>query len=404
MVSYILFLVRASLRNVAVGLALVALSLVLLLGFLAPTGALGYGHPLFQGTYAYDSSQLNASIASGRFQSAPRDLQALLNEEAACLESAATAESPQAFYEAVASVEDVRVAECDAGYLDTYRSALIIQRELASKLADLPDVAWFYDGSRSYPALYYLAWIVGMVPQVTFVIPCIVAAASVCVQRSGVRLLARPPLGLPAYDVSGVVASAACSLAILALASAPAFVVALVANGLGDATFPVVFNQAGEVRAYTAGGVILRFALLYALFSLFVGGLAELGRAVTGNALIGSACACVPAAYLFVSQYMPALFATPDAMLESYYASLSADHALSPEWMSWLPTTYLDLASTSGHATPGDAVDVLAVRGASWPRACVVMALCSAACAVLAIAAARARLKAHVREDFHAEG
>ncbi len=306
---------------------------------------------------------LTSGISSGIYDSAPNDLKRVNEREVEALSAASTATYPsRAFFTAYAKYYDIEIESVAMGYTEPDPS-LYARSELIHKLAELdqPDV---YVSASEMPAMYYLAFALGLLPGIAILLP---AAAIAFAAQSG---LARRSLMqmAPAHPVhkraACALVTAGLALVAIALTLLPSVLIALVRNGLGDASYPVVNIVDGVLWASTVGEVLARGALLVAGSAAFIIALTFAAESVGSRGGLGLALV------LLVIPLTP-----PYASQSNGWAAI-ARH---------LPCTYFSCGGIVGLPVYANGLDICAIRGASWELGCTVLGLSALALGLLTL-------------------
>ncbi len=357
--AYAAEVLRACLRDRAILAALVASQLMLLLPMVA-------AYPMTEEAICRDRAVEMLGVTQSELasykESFPAELLDYTEQQHQHYSDAVAAAYPsKEYFAAMAAAKHVEDAEWRAGYLtgDLFYAA---SAELFDGLARLDDPA-VYHSAAELPAIQYLSLTLGVMPAACTLLPSLVAASRVVARLRGRRLLACAPVGRPARWAGAALAGIALTLGCLLATVLPAALVALIKNGAGDPSYPLVSIVDGEVVESTAGLAVAKDMALLALADIAAALLMCLvGRAGTAAALsIGVAAMLVSLLPFYSLNTMP-------------WAGIGA----------WLPTSYLRLDQVVGHLTYANGVDISAFAGATPARgfavlACTGLAICVAA-------------------------
>lgn len=304
---------------------------------------------------------LSSSVSSGAYDSAPDDLRDINTRELSALGEATSAPYPsKAFFDAYARYYDIELESVKAGYSEPDPS-LYARSELIHRLAQLENPK-VYDTAAEMPATYYLAFVLGLMPGIVPLLP-IALLAGVSQRRPATRSLERAaPIHRAKKRATALGAALILTLAVLALELAPATLLALVRNGLGNLAYPVVQIVDGNVASTTVGEVLAKDMALI------------MGAALVTTALAATAEAILPRCGLGLSL---ALLVAP---LLPLYASRET------EWQKiarHLPSSYLSCGSVVGMPVYANGLDIRVISGTTWELGCATL-LAFAAALVLA--------------------
>ncbi len=277
-------------------------------------------------------------------------------------------------WRALGAYEDLRVGLYDRGseLVDPVGFDCAQVRARSRLLAGLAEGDFdVYPSARQMPLLVYLSWVLGTVPAAAWLVPAATICLAACDLVFGPALIAQAPAARSARLGASVGVSLLLSLAVVLV---PLVLVSLgvaLANGIGDASYPVVWVRAGEVCASTLGPTLSWTALLAGVSCLVV---VTLGCAA---ALMGRSprAAAVSLAVLAALGLACSAQATSSAALAPLSAALAA-----------LPLTCLDFARAAGFADCG--VPVLCALPAGPAAGAAGLLLLSSACVACALARA----------------
>ncbi len=237
----------------------------------------------------------------------------------------------------------------NAGYLVADEPALRRSAELFEW--DGPSSApAAYDTSSQLPAVLVLSFISAHVPYIVWLLPGVFVGLITLRLFDAGRLLSRAP-------VSGVQRFALLTLQLVLGAACVAItllvplVFALLRNGFGDVSYPVVFYQGGELMHLTALESSARVALLYLLLTIAISLFCQFVHCMVNHSTV----AALTGAVVFLSPML-----------------LQALLAQGGDWILWCPFIYFYMPSSAGFFSYNPSSDVFPVEGASfraWPYA-----------------------------------
>lgn len=304
---------------------------------------------------------LSSSVSSGAYDSAPDDLKDINTRELSALGEATSAPYPsKAFFDAYARYYDIELESVKAGYSEPDLS-LYARSELIHRLAQLENPE-AYDTAVEMSATYYLAFVLGLMPGIVPLLP-IALLAGASQRRLATRSLEQEaPIHRAKKRTTALGVALALALAVLALELAPATLLALVRNGLGNLAYPVAQVVDGNVASTTVGEVLAKDTALI------------MGAALVTTALAATAEAILPRCGLGLSL---ALLVAP---LLPLYVSRET------EWQKiarHLPSSYLSCGSVVGMPVYANGLDIRVISGTTWELGCATL-LAFAAALVLA--------------------
>lgn len=327
--------------------------------FSLPTGGdYRYSVESVQTQYSFLKKQLD----SGEYDSAPQELKDLIGQELDAFEKAlAGSDSPQRYYTALAQQEKAFAKEGEQGYVDDGESSQSLESawRLTARIAEL-DHPVYYGSADKLPVLLYIASLPTTVPFIVFLLPLMggIALAALGYRRS---FIDQVPLANWKQLSSAGLASMLAGIMGLVLSCLPVALYLGLRNGLGDASYPVVFVHAGEVVERTcllqvALSLVWCFLVTLTLVSFFI--------SVFGAS--NSKVASLPAT--FVLAVFP--------LLTLYDEKGVPWHDV----LRYLPTTYFDGKSAIGFFLYANGSDIAAAKGCTVPLGCCAMLLTAAAC------------------------
>lgn len=230
---------------------------------------------------------LSTSTANGVYDSAPADLKDINARELTVLGEAASTPYPSRdFFDAYARYYDIELESVKAGYSEPDPS-LYARSELIHRLAQLenPEV---YDTAAEMSVTYYLVFVLGLMPGIVPLLP-IALLASASQRRLATRSLEQAaPIHRAKKRTTALGVALALALAVLALELAPAALLALVRNGLGNLAYPVVQIVDGNVASATVREVLAKDMALIMGAALVTTALAATAEAILPRCGLGS--------------------------------------------------------------------------------------------------------------------
>ncbi len=307
-----------------------ALAALLALALLVP---LVVGGEAFGSQTLIDEAMAYEPYTEERLRDLPPDASAAerqMNERIMEARRASVAGEDAAFYEAMEGYFEAegRAEAASPGATPHASAYAACAERLCAWLAEHPESG--LAGTAQLPLLSLVPAAMGALSVIWFAPAALVALLEGAATRRE-RLLGTAPLSGRARYLWQLAAGSVAIAAVLALSTLPAGLFALIANGMGDPGYPIVFTRAGEVVQTTAlaatvdawGLILLGNALLLAV-GLGAGRLFGDARAGAGVAL---ALALLPA-------------------LGVYYGN----PLVSPEALALIPVSYFDVPRVVGFA------------------------------------------------------
>ncbi len=293
----------------------------------------------------------------------PDDLKQLTQERIDALERMASAESDADLIRSASACYDVELRMLDAGYLVADEPALRQSAELFDGMSRLASPQ-AYDTSSQLPAVLVLSFISAHVPYIVWLLPGVFVGLITLRLFDAGRLLSRAPVsGVQRFAILltlQLVLGAAC----VAITLLVPLVFALLRNGFGDVSYPVVFYQGGELMHLTALESSARVALLYLLLTIAISLFCQFVHCMVNHSTV----AALTGAVVFLSPML----------LQALLAQEGGD------WILWCPFIYFYMPSSAGFFSYNPSSDVFPVEGASFGRG---LMLIVALIAILLIAA-----------------
>lgn len=383
--GYTKTLFECIMRDTYVRCAVIILGILLLIPMFypLPMGDSGYTRESFEAQW--DSPMGEVYLAPG--SSMPQALGSAISQSQALIANILSAHEGSEYWEAVATYEDYRLelnkSQGGTTLTDDFDVNTLLEARvrLLQGIASSGDPVYFWR-STDVRALYYVSYVLANVPYFLVLLPVVAIALVCCRASSQGRLLAHVPLGFAARYYSTVFSLFITSLCSLLVACVPGFLVALLKNGLGDISYPVVYVSSGQIvetsmGSVAAGSFVLGAAIclmLSLIMSLFV--------------MVKSGPGCISAFVLVVG--IP--------LMPAYYGG-----AIPQQVLALLPTTYLNVPAIVGYPDYLCGLDIAPILGCTLQQALLVLWAWSAAVAVVAalcgaIAAMRRRFYAQSRK------
>lgn len=293
----------------------------------------------------------------------PDDLKQLTREHIDAIERMASAESDADLIRSASASYDVELRMLDAGYLVTDEPALRQSAELFGGMSRLASPQ-AYDTSSQLPAVLVLSFISAHVPYVIWMLPGVFVSLITLRSFDAGRLLSRAPVSgarrFAVLTALQLVLGVACVVITLLVPLA----IALLRNGFGDASYPVVFYQGGELMHLTALESSARVALLYLLLTIAISLFCQFVHCIVNHSLV----AALTGAIVFLSPML----------LQALLSQEGSD------WLLWCPFIYFHMPSSAGLFSYSPSTDVFPIEGASFGRGIMLIA---ALIAILLLAA-----------------
>lgn len=201
-----------------------------------------------------------------------------------------------------------------------------------------------------------------LLPYALFYLPVVVAMFVSTSYRARGRLLMRAPLSPFSSYLSSVLTGLAASILSIITAFLPAFMVCLAKNGLGDFSYPVLYQLGSSFVESSLGESLAQSLVLFISTSLFFTCLIEAIFALTSAPILGSALAAVLIALPMFSVYVP--------IAQSIIGA-------------FLPSTYLITWSVGGYASYVPCLDTCSIAGISFLAG--VVSCCAGAIALFVV-------------------
>ena len=396
MMRYMRALAKVVLKSPIPWIAVLICQLMLLAPFIRGDQSMGY----FMGTEELQTRLFEAqkNMEAGVYDTMPPEVLERQREDISIMLRATTTDDPHEYARLRADLVENDLEAFDAGNLSgSTRMELESKHRFFTLLSEQAD-ARIYLSYREMPALYYLASAYTTVPLIVWVLPAIMMTASLTRAVRGKTLLAQAPLGRVVSCAAQALVLVTLGIASIALIALVPFAVTLLANGLGEATYPIV-NVLGEsqvaIAEATVGHVVLRMLLMLSALAAFSVALAHaVSRIVPRRAAaLGPVLACVLLAMPLVEAYLQMGSLAPEVAPQA--PSPLAD-ALAP----YNPLTYIDeCAQVAGYANYWPHQVLLHDERLTIGLACAVLVAWGLAVFALACGVAAARGARIARQD-----
>lgn len=249
------------------------------------------------------------------------------------------------------ALHDLRVMDLEdiqnGGYFNFPEIECKADIEFTGRMAAL-DNPILYEDSTKEPLLFRLADMSHTIPpHFSFIFPVVIAFcifAYIEDDKLAFQMNLNDKQKASVCFITAVILCIACMI----LCTLPSSIIALVRNGIGDPNYPVVFIQGETIVSTTVLATVLKSFALWIAISIFMISIVALVFAISSHAAMGTILAL---AMGFIP-YIPSYF---------------DEKGLFYEFLRYLPTTYLDIASVAGW--PNYAVlfeYLLPIPGASW--------------------------------------
>lgn len=253
-----------------------ALLMLLPFGMGTPTGSYNYSKQRL----IDESALLDQQLSDGTYATAPDNLLACLSREQSLYREAKSEEEGSTeYFDCLLKLAELREEERASGFLSTDARLIAFDLTMLRSLAALDDPG-LYSNASDLPALYYLSFLLRLLPSVFFFLPAFVASLFAVRLTSVGSLHSRTPMTpLQRYIIPCVLA-ASLVLVVYAFAGGFVFVMTLLSNGLGDPAYPVVVCVGGEIVRHTVLSSVATSLVAIFLVSLFV---SAVGAFCTGS-------------------------------------------------------------------------------------------------------------------------
>lgn len=380
--SYTKALVECVMRDTYVRCAVIILGILLLIPMFypLPMGDNGYTRESFEAQW--DSPMGEVYLAPG--SPMPQALGSAISQSRALIVNILSAHEGSEYWKAVAAYENYRLelAKTQSGTTLTddfdVNTLLEARVRLLQGIASSGDPIYFWK-STDVRALYYVPYVLANVPYFLVFLPVVAVALACCRASSQGRLLAHVPLGFAvrySLTVFSLFATSLCSLLVVCV---PGFLVALLKNGLGDISYPVVYVSSGQIVETSMGAVVAESFVLGATVCLM------LSLVMSLIVMAKSGPGCISAFILVVG--IP--------LIPAYYGG-----AIPQQILAFLPTTYLNVPAVVGYPDYLCGLDIAPIPGCTLWWALLVLLAWSTAVAVTATLCGAIT---SMRRRFHAQ-
>ncbi len=317
-------------RGIMLLTALLALVFCIPVFLSVPTGAdYLYG----RGSIEEQRALLASQVSGGVYDTAPQELNSIIADERACLDRALENKADsRGYYDAIADYDNLLLKEYRLGYLNGVDSELSLEaQERLPRAISMLSHPESYGSTTKMPGTFLLAYYCGVVPAIVWLlVPVLVLFISL--EGDGKRFYDRALLSKLEVNACRVLVAGIASMVVLVLALAPCFVLATAFNGAGQAEYPVVFIQYGDVVERTVLVQLGQFAVFETALSMMFACLGVCVYAGSGNRAISSMAVALVGG---ISQF-------------PFYASKDAPwHALLPYMVSSYSVSSLALGGVS---------------------------------------------------------
>lgn len=243
MLRYMQALVKVVVKNPLLWVLILVCQLLLVAPFIKGDATMGY----FLGKEELDVAlrESRKNMEEGVYDSAPSEVRERAQERIGLMTRACLTDDPAEYARLRAQLLEGDIADFKAGNLvGPTEKSLESQYRFFIQLSEQND-ARIYETYREAPALFYFAAAYSSLPLLMWALPSIASVALLNRAVRGKRLLAQAPLGRFAALASQVLVLALLAVGSIALIALPAFLVPMVVNGMGEASYPVV-NVLGQ--------------------------------------------------------------------------------------------------------------------------------------------------------------
>lgn len=270
MLRYMQALVKVVVKNPLLWVLILVCQLLLVAPFIKGDATMGY----FLGKEELDVAlrESRKNMEEGVYDSAPSEVRERAQERISLMTRACLTDDPAEYARLRAQLLEGDIADFKAGNLvGPTEKSLESQYRFFIQLSEQND-ARIYETYREAPALFYFAAAYSSLPLLMWALPSIASVALLNRAVRGKRLLAQAPLGRFAALASQVLVLALLAVGSIALIALPAFLVPMVVNGMGEASYPVV-NVLGQdevaVIESTVGQIVPRALAMLVVAALF---------------------------------------------------------------------------------------------------------------------------------------
>lgn len=270
MLRYMQALVKVVVKNPLLWVLILVCQVLLVAPFIKGDATMGY----FLGKEELDVAlrESRKSMEEGVYDTAPSEVRERAQERIGLMARACLTDDPAEYARLRAQLLEGDIADFKAGSLvGPTEKSLESQYRFFIQLSEQND-ARIYETYREAPALFYFAAAYSSLPLLMWALPSIASVTLLNRAVRGKRLLAQAPLGRFAALASQALVLALLAVGSIALIALPAFLVPMVVNGMGEASYPVV-NVLGQdevaVIESTVGQIVPRAIAMLVLAALF---------------------------------------------------------------------------------------------------------------------------------------
>lgn len=270
MLRYMQALVKVVVRSPLLWALILVCQLLLVAPFIKGDATMGY----FLGKEELDVAlrESRKSMEEGVYDSAPSEVRERAQERISLMTRACLTDDPAEYARLRAQLLEGDIVDFKAGNLvGPTEKSLESQYRFFTQLSRQND-ARIYETYREAPALFYFAAAYSSLPLLMWVLPSLASVALLNRAVRGKRLLAQAPLGRLAALASQVLVLALLAVVSITLIALPAFLVPLLVNGMGEASYPVV-NVLGQAEVAviesSVGRIVPRALAMLVLAALF---------------------------------------------------------------------------------------------------------------------------------------
>lgn len=345
----------------------IVIALISVLPAFAPTAMPAYfgNDPLY-----YDELYeiIHQYFTDGTYDTVPDSVLPLFQAEDEALYRVVSAKNNTEYFSTLTDYMDAQLNIFDAGHMTgVERFNLESHRIWYSELSKLkkPET-YFY--SDSMPALHYLSFVFAQNASMFWLLPTIVASCCAMTFLNRGKLIGAAPSSSTTSNIAATLTALVAGILSTILSVLPGFCIALLKNGLGDPSYPVVFTQNGKVLYYTLIETLGKQLLLWLLSVLLI------------------TCIIIALGKLFRSPLIASAFTLALCLFPTMagYMSTSAQQNSALSLLPFFAPTYLSFGPITGYPGVFLAVELLSIPGVSYERG--VSVLCLTTLAVIAIA------------------
>lgn len=316
MMRYMQALAKVVVKSPLLWVLILVCQLLLVAPFIKGDATMGY----FLGKEELDVAlrESRKSIEEGVYDSAPSEVRERAQERIGLMTRACLTDDSAEYARLRAQLLEGDIEAFKAGNLiGPTEKSLEAKFRFFTQLAEQDD-ARIYQTYREAPALFYFAAAYSSLPLLMWALPSIASVALLNRAVRGKRLLAQAPLGHSAVLAGQTLVLALLAVGSIALIALPAFLVPLLVNGMGEASYPVV-NVLGQnevaVLESSVGQVVPRALGMLVLAALFATLLAHaVSRLMPRRAMVlGPVAAAALLAAPMVEAYIQMGSLLPDA-------------------------------------------------------------------------------------------